>query len=102
MENEILIVGGGISGSLCAYRLSKEGYKVTLIEENEIASGSTAANTGLIQYMSDEGVNYYIDKIGKDDAIKFYDMSVKAVDTLIDINKDFGSETKNYFEVKKA
>lgn len=101
-KNDVLIVGGGISGSLCAYRLSKAGFKVTLIEQNQIASGSSAANTGLIQYMSDEGVNYYIDKIGKNEAIKFYDMSVKAVQTLIDINSELKKQTNNYFAVKES
>lgn len=55
-KSDVLVVGSGMSGALASYELSKNGYKVTLIEQNRIASGSTSANTGLIQYMSDQGV----------------------------------------------
>lgn len=61
-NSDILVVGSGMSGALAAYELSKMGYRVTLIEQNKIASGSTSANTGLIQYMSDEGVKSFSGK----------------------------------------
>lgn len=87
-NTDVLIVGGGISGAISAYRLSKEGYKVTLIEKNTIGSGSTAANTGLIQYMSDDGVKEFTKQIGEEKAVRFYNQSKKGVDTLRKINEE--------------
>lgn len=87
-NKDVLVVGSGMSGALSAYELSKAGYKVTMIEENRIASGSSSANTGLIQYMSDQGVKKFAEQIGKDAAIRFYNQSKDAVDHLIKINDE--------------
>lgn len=87
-NKDVLVVGSGMSGALSAYELSKAGYKVTMIEENRIASGSSSANTGLIQYMSDQGVKKFAEQIGKDAAIRFYNQSKEAVDHLIKINDE--------------
>mgnify|MGYP002712078518 CR=1 FL=1 len=85
-NTDVLVVGSGMSGALSAYELSKAGYKVTIIDQNRIASGSTSANTGLIQYMSDQGVKKFAEQIGEDGAIRFYNQSKAAVDDLIKIN----------------
>lgn len=41
IETEILIVGGGITGSLIAHQCVIDGYKTTLIDRREIGHGST-------------------------------------------------------------
>lgn len=87
-NTDVLVVGSGMSGALSAYELSKAGYKVTLIDQGRIANGSTSANTGLIQYMSDQGVKKFADQIGEDAAIRFYNQSKEAVDHLIKINDE--------------
>lgn len=101
-ENEILIVGGGISGAISAYRLSKEGYNVTLIEQAEIGYGSTSANTGLIQYMSDKGICDFSKQIGKEKASNFYLDSVKAVNTLIKINDEVEQLKTETFKITES
>lgn len=45
---EILIIGGGVVGVCSAYFLAKQGARVTLIEKDEIASGCSYGNGGLI------------------------------------------------------
>ena len=45
---EILIIGGGAIGICCAYYLNKLGKKITLVEKNQICSGSSHGNAGLI------------------------------------------------------
>ena len=82
---DVVIVGAGMSGMLCAYRLAKAGYGVLVVERDRVGAGSTAANTGLIQYMSDAGVHEYAKQIGKENAEIFYEWSHDAVDTLQDM-----------------
>lgn len=100
---DVLVVGGGMSGVLSAYRLGKDGYRVLLVEKDRIGSGSTAASTGLIQYMSDLGIREFAEQIGKDKAEAFYDWSGRAIDTLQSINDDlkqFGPSP--YFKATKS
>lgn len=96
---EVLVVGGGMSGALTAFRLSEEGKKVLLVEKNTIASGSTAANTGLIQFMSDMGLSEYSETLGKTEAALFYEWSREGIETLRRIDKlakvETISETKD-------
>lgn len=101
-KNDVLIVGGGISGAISAYRLSKAGFKVTLIEKNKIAMGSSAASTGLIQYMSDKGVVYYIETLGYEQGKRFYDLSMRAIQTLLDLDNEIDNLDQDTFLVKES
>ncbi|NNF00317.1 MAG: FAD-binding oxidoreductase [Pyrinomonadaceae bacterium] len=58
MTYDIAIIGAGIVGAACAMRLAKEGFKVAVIEANEIASGSTAAGMGHIVVMDDSEAQF--------------------------------------------
>ncbi|BAQ10037.1 oxidoreductase [Bacillus sp. OxB-1] len=79
---DIAIVGGGISGALCAYILSQEDLQVALIEEKEIGHGSTSANTGLLQYSNDIMLHELMEQIGNDPAVRFYKACEAAIGQL--------------------
>lgn len=93
IKTDILIVGGGMSGNLMAFVLAKKGKNVTLVEANKVASGSSAANTGLLQYSSDIMSHELAKQIGKTDAILFYEMCLNAMNELTRINKTINEET---------
>lgn len=93
MQIDNLIVGGGMSGNLMAFILAKRGKKVTLIEEKRLGSGSSTANTGLLQYSSDIMVSELADKIGEKDAILFYEMCLNSMNKLTEISKTLIKET---------
>ncbi len=42
MKYDVIVVGGGIIGVMCAYELVKSGQKVLLLERGKIAQGTTA------------------------------------------------------------
>ena len=44
ITTEILIIGGGITGALMAYKLINEGKKVIIIDRRDMCNGSTAAS----------------------------------------------------------
>ncbi len=43
---DVVVVGGGVIGSSCAYQLAKRGVKVTIVEAREVASVASGASAG--------------------------------------------------------
>jgi sarcosine oxidase subunit beta len=43
---DVIVIGGGIIGCAISYYLAKRGAKVTLVERNDLASGTTQAGQG--------------------------------------------------------
>lgn len=93
IKTEILIVGGGMSGSLAAHVLAKSNHEVVLIEQSNIGKGSSSANTGLLQYSSDIMMHELINEIGEKEAVLFYEMCLESMNNLTDINKTLELET---------
>lgn len=79
---DVIIIGAGMSGLLTAKALVDEGLNVAILERNEIASGSTSANTGLLQYSNDIMLHELAKQIGEQDAVRFYKLCYEALDQL--------------------
>lgn len=86
-EYDVVIIGGGMSGALCAYRFSKAGYRTLIVEQHEIGSGSSAANTGLMQYMSDKLLHECVKDFGVLEAYHFYKASKEGLQDIGEISK---------------
>lgn len=84
---DVVIVGAGMSGSLTALALVEAGLKVAMLDKREMGSGSTSANTGLLQYSNDVMLHQLIDQIGEKDAVRFYRLCYEAIDNLEKVAK---------------
>jgi glycine/D-amino acid oxidase-like deaminating enzyme len=76
---DILIIGGGITGSLMAYQFSQEGYKTVLVDKRDIAFGSTSATTAMLQYELDTPLVELIEIVGEAAAIDTYKEGVNSI-----------------------
>ena len=76
---DVAVIGGGITGALVAHRFAREGVHVVLLEAREIARGSTAATTALIQYEIDTHLVDLIERVGADHAVRSYRLCLDAV-----------------------
>jgi len=47
-NTEMIIIGGGIMGLSCAWRLAQSGHQVTVLEKGKCGSGSTCASLGAL------------------------------------------------------
>jgi D-amino-acid dehydrogenase len=47
-ERHVVVIGGGVIGTACAYFLMRSGWRVTLIERGRVGRGSSHGNCGLI------------------------------------------------------
>jgi glycine/D-amino acid oxidase-like deaminating enzyme len=79
---DVLITGGGITGSLLAYQLSQEGYKTILIDKRDIGMGSTGATTAMLQYEIDVPLVSLIEKVGETAAVDSYREGVLAIERI--------------------
>ncbi|MBN8207210.1 FAD-binding oxidoreductase [Bacillus sp. NTK071] len=79
---DVLIIGGGMSGTIMARVLADYGINTVLIEKNQIGTGSTSANTGLLQFSNDAMLVDLIARFGKEKAVYFYKLCLKAIDEL--------------------
>ncbi|MDG5472635.1 FAD-dependent oxidoreductase [Jeotgalibacillus sp. ET6] len=79
---DVLIIGGGMAGALVAEELSHKPLKTVLAEKGRIGSGSSSANTGLLQYSNDKMLHEMAEEIGEEEAVLFYKLCLQAVDEL--------------------
>ena len=79
INTDVLIVGGGLTGILCAYMFDNAGVDYTLIEAEEICSGITKNTTAKITVQ--HGLNYdkIIKKYGVEAAQKYYKANNNAL-----------------------
>ncbi|RUS47796.1 FAD-binding oxidoreductase [Cohnella sp. AR92] len=82
---DALVVGGGMTGIACGYTLARSGIDTVLIEQSSICSGSTSANTGILQYSNDIMLSDLADQIGEYDAAEFYRACKSAVEQLVQV-----------------
>ncbi len=94
LDTKVLIIGGGFSGNLCAYVLSKSGMDVTVVDKEKVGRGSSVASTGLIQYRSDKMLSEFVEDIGEEQGHLFYQMCLDAVNQLTIINENLNEDTE--------
>lgn len=79
IECEILIVGAGLSGLLCAYQLQDKYEKIVIIESDFIASGASGRNTGKVTSLHGTNFHQILKKHGKEKACVYFEENAKAI-----------------------
>ncbi|MDI4647587.1 NAD(P)/FAD-dependent oxidoreductase [Cohnella hashimotonis] len=79
---DVLIVGGGLTGTLASSVLNAAGMSVVLIDEGQIGAGSSAASTGLLQYSNDIMLTDLLSQLGDDRGAQYYQACKNAVERL--------------------
>ncbi|MCD9575048.1 NAD(P)/FAD-dependent oxidoreductase [Flavobacterium soyae] len=100
IKTEILIIGGGITGALIAYKLITQGKKIVLTDRRDVCNGSTAASTALLQYEIDVSLHELINLRGEKCAVDSYKNGKKAIFELRNIIDTIDSDCG--FEFKKS
>lgn len=89
-KTDILVIGAGITGALCAYYLQQEGYEVIVADARTVGLGSTCASTSLLLYELDVPLFRLEKKIGLKAARQVYAASAAAIPKLRKIAKHVG------------
>ncbi len=97
---DVLVVGGGITGSLIAHQCIQDGHKTILIDKREISNGSSSATTSMLQYEIDVPLYKLIEMIGEKGAVASYLACSKAIDKLGEVTQKIKSDSG--FQNKKS
>jgi glycine/D-amino acid oxidase-like deaminating enzyme len=76
---DVTIVGGGITGALAAYELTLAGADVVVVDKRDVASGSSAATTGLLLCETDTTLLELSDRVGELAAARAYHLGLEAI-----------------------
>ncbi len=77
-NTDVLIIGGGIAGILCAYKLKNSGIDCILVEAREICSGITKDTTAKITLGHGLIYDKLIGRFGDDKARLYLEAQIKA------------------------
>lgn len=77
-STDVLIIGGGIAGILCAYKLKSSGIDCMLVEATEICGGITKNTTAKITLQHGLIYDKMIKRFGKDKAQLYAEAQIEA------------------------
>lgn len=98
-KTDVLIIGGGITGVLCAYMLENAGISYILVEASEIGSGTTKNTTAKITSQHGLIYNKLEREFNIEYAKKYLQINEKALDKFRELckNIDCDFEEKDSF-----
>jgi NADPH-dependent 2,4-dienoyl-CoA reductase/sulfur reductase-like enzyme len=76
---DAVVIGAGVTGALVAFQLVEAGFDVMVLEQAEVAGGSTSANTALLLYETDVPLHRLAQRMGESDAVQVYRLSRDAL-----------------------
>ena len=98
-STDVLIIGGGIAGILCAYKLKNSGVSCMLLEANDICSGITKNTTAKITLGHGLIYDKTIKRFGKEKARLYAVSQLKSIKEYAELCRkiDCDYETKDSY-----
>ena len=99
LECEVLIIGGGITGLLCAYELQKRGVDYVLVESGKIAEKTTVNTTAKITSLHGFIYGRLLREFDRDFARLYYEANEEAIKKYKQLSKNIDcdfNECKSY------
>lgn len=91
LECEVAIIGAGVSGALIAHALTMAGVNAIVVDRRDVATGSTAASTSLLQYEPDLPLRRLARIHGEEFAVRVYRACREALDGLERLTRRLGA-----------
>jgi glycine/D-amino acid oxidase-like deaminating enzyme len=92
IECDVLVLGAGVTGALCAWQLVEAGLDTVVVDAREIGWGSTSASTDLLMYDLDTSLVELTQRIGRERAEGVYREARHAVEKLCAMHLALGPQ----------
>lgn len=89
---DVAVMGAGISAALTAWHLKDSGLSIAAFDRRHAGMGSTAASTAFLQYEIDTPLADLCRLVGKEHAVKSYELCRKAIYDIGDLCKSLRPE----------
>jgi glycine/D-amino acid oxidase-like deaminating enzyme len=104
---DVAVLGAGITGALIADEFAAHGHSVVVLDQRDVAWGSTAASTAMLQYEIDTHLVDLARQYGEAAALTAYRACAEAIDGLADVahrvrDVDFSRQSSLYFASKRG
>ena len=83
IKTDVLVIGGGMCGILCAYMLKDAGVDCALVEADRICRGITNGTTAKITFQHGLIYDKIINKYGEEKARLYYESQKRALDMMV-------------------
>jgi len=97
-STDVLIIGGGIAGILCAYQLKRAGVDCILVEADEICGGITKDTTAKITLSHGLMYDKMLRRFGEEKTRLYVEAQYKAIEEYTKLCKDIDCD----FEMKDS
>lgn len=87
---DVVVIGGGITGALIADELGNNAFDVVVVEQRDVAWGSSAASTALLQYEIDAHMVDLAKQYSEFHALLAYQACADAIIALRDLAEELG------------
>src|SRR5579885_2155913 len=87
LKVDVVVVGGGITGSTAAYLLKKAGKKVALLERDHFAQIDTGHTTAHLTYVTDTRLHMLVRNFGREHAQAAWDAGRAAIEQIHEISE---------------
>ncbi len=92
IKTDVLIIGGGMCGILCAYMLKEKGVNYILVEADKICRGITCDTTAKITFQHGLIYDKIINKYGVEKAQLYYKSQKEALEKYKELAKDMDTD----------
>jgi glycine/D-amino acid oxidase-like deaminating enzyme len=81
-QTQVLVIGGGYTGTTAAIRLMQAGVQVTVIDSQKLGTTASARNGGMTLTGLSEGLKTIEKKLGKEKTKQLFQESIESVNTV--------------------
>ncbi|MFT5871223.1 MAG: glycine/D-amino acid oxidase-like deaminating enzyme [Clostridium sp.] len=92
IDTDVIIVGGGVTGSILGYYFSKHNINSVILEKHRIGYCSTGVTTSLLQYELDDNLIKLMEATTMKNAIRSYKLGLKALDEIDSFINEYGNK----------